>query len=85
MGLTGHGWNLKKSWTSKETRLVTGYAACIDEELRLKTTSAIKPSLEMISDLISPDETKLMRLLLYFFFFYTALLRFSSHTIQFTD
>lgn len=47
-------------------RLVTEHATYVDEELRLKTTSVIKQSLEMTPNLISPDEANLMRLLLFF-------------------
>lgn len=47
-------------------RLVTEHATCVDEELRLKTTSAIQQSLEMIPNIISPYEANLMRLLLFF-------------------
>lgn len=70
---------------AKETKIVTEYATPVDEELRLKNISAIKQSLEMTSNIISPDEANIMRLLLYVFFFYRALLRYSSYTIQFID
>ena len=71
-GHIGHGLNLK-NLTDKETRLIIEHAACIDEEPRVKTTSTSRQTLEMVFDLISPEEAYLMRLLIYFFFFYTAL------------
>lgn len=83
MGHTGHGSNLRKALSAKATRLVTEYASCIDEELRLKTTSTIRQSLEMTSNLISRNEAYLMRILLYFFFLYSFIeIKFTFHVIH---
>lgn len=83
MGHTGHGSNLRKALSAKATRLVTEYASCIDEELRLKTTSTIRQSLEMTSNLISRNEAYLMRILLHFFFLYSFIeIKFTFHVIH---
>lgn len=69
-GHIGHGLN-QKILTAKETRLITEHAAYIDEELRVNTTSTSRQTLEMVSDLIIPEEAYLMRLLIYFFFLHS--------------
>ena len=52
---------LKITLTAKVTRLITEHAAWKDEELGVKPTSTSRQTLEIVSDLTSPEEAYLMR------------------------